>query len=103
MLVLTAVGVGWPDGGTALQFPGVTGLGWPGRRPARPASQPEQVTRGALLNGHAESPLPDSDRVRQALSTAVPRGTPGVSVTDNAFGNGEDQMPRSEEHTSELQ
>ena len=48
--MLTAVGVGWPDGGTMLQFSRVTGLGWPGRRS-------------------------------------------GVSVTDNAFGNGGDQMP----------
>ena len=91
--MLTAVGVGWPDAGTMLQFPGVTGLGWPGRRPARPASQPEQVTRGALLNGHAESLRSGSDRARRAPSTAVPRGTPGVSVTDNAFGNEGDQMP----------
>src|SRR5215475_8879032 len=50
MLVLTAVGVGWPDGGITLQFPRVTGLGWPG-------------------------------------------GRSSVSVTDNAFGNGGDQMP----------
>jgi chromosome partitioning protein len=48
--VPTAVGVGWPDGGTTLQFPRVPGLGWPG-------------------------------------------GRSGVSVTDNAFGNGGDQMP----------
>jgi len=91
--VLTAVGVGWPDRGTTLQFPGVTGLGWPGWRPERPASQPEQVSRGALLNGHAESPLSGSDRVRQAPSTAVSSATPGVSVTDNSFGNEGDQMP----------
>ena len=28
--MLSAVGVGWPDGGAAIPFLGVTGLGWPG-------------------------------------------------------------------------
>jgi chromosome partitioning protein len=74
--VLIAAGVGWPDGGTAVRFPGTTGLGWPGRQPKRVSSQPDQVSRGALLNGHEESPLPGSDRVRQALAAAVSRGTP---------------------------
>jgi chromosome partitioning protein len=80
--VLTAVGVGWPDGGKTVPFLGVAGLGWPGGEPGL-FSQPEQVSRGALLNGDDESSLPGSDRVRQVLTAA----------TDSAFRSGEDQMP----------
>jgi chromosome partitioning protein len=80
--VLTAVGVGWPDRRSTLLFPDVTGLGWPGKQPERVSSQQEQVSRGALLNGHEESPLPGSERVRQALSAAVSRGTPGAFESD---------------------
>jgi chromosome partitioning protein len=88
--VLTAVGVGWPDGGKTVPFLGVAGLGWPGGEPGL-FSRPEQVSRGALLNGDEESSLPGSDRVRQVLTAAVSRGT--VLATDSAFGSGEDQMP----------
>ena len=87
--MLTAAGVGWPEGGTAVRFLGATGLGWPGERPERVSSQPQQVSRGALLNGHEESPLPGSDRVRQALSAAVSRGT------QDAFANDEQVPPRA--------
>jgi chromosome partitioning protein len=80
--VLIAAGVGWPDGGTTVRFAGTTGLGWPGQQPKRVSSQPEHVSRGALLNGHGESPLPGSDRVRQALSAAVSRGTPTAFSSD---------------------
>jgi chromosome partitioning protein len=90
--VLTAAGVGWPDGGTAGPFLGVTGLGWPDEQPKRLSSQPEQVSRGVLLNGHAESPLPGSDRVRHALSAAVSRGTSGVLPSDSASGSRGEQM-----------
>ena len=74
--MLIAAGVGWPDGGTAVRFPGTTGIGWPGQLPKHVSSQPDQVSKGALLNGHEESLLPGSDRVRQALAAAVSRGTP---------------------------
>jgi len=95
--VLTAVGVGWPDGGKTVPFLGVAGLGWPGAEP-RLFSQPERVSRGALLNGDEESALPGSDRVRQVLTAAVSRGTSDVLATDSAVSNsalrsGEDQMP----------
>jgi chromosome partitioning protein len=80
--VLTAAGVGWPDRGSTELFPDVTGLGWPGKQPERVSSQPEQVSRGALLNGHEESSLPGSERVRQALSAAVSLGTPSALESD---------------------
>ena len=35
------------------------------------------MSRGALLNGHDASAIPGSARVRQALSVAVSRATPG--------------------------
>jgi chromosome partitioning protein len=92
--VLTAAGVGWPDGATAIPFLGVTGLGWPGEQPGRGSSQPEQVSRGVLLNGHEESHLPGSDRVRHALSAAVSRGTPSVVNSASAPGSGGEQMSR---------
>jgi chromosome partitioning protein len=90
--VLTAVGVGWPDGGKTVPFLGVAGLGWPTAEP-RLFSQPERVSRGALLNGDKESALPGSDRVRQVLTAAVSRGTSDVLATDSALRSGEDQMP----------
>jgi chromosome partitioning protein len=43
-------------------------------------SPTEHVSKGALLTGQEELHLPGSDRVRQALSAAVSRGT------NNAFG-----------------
>ena len=84
--MLTAAGVGWPEGAAAVRFLSATGLGWPPQQRERVSSQPQQVSRGALLNGHEESALPGSDRVRQALSAAVPRGT------NSAFGDDE-QVP----------
>jgi chromosome partitioning protein len=93
--VLTAVGVGWPEGGKTAAFLGVAGLGWPGDQAGRSFSQSEQVSRGALLNGHEEPTLPGSRRVRDALTAAVPRGTP--HVTDGALETGGDQVsPRTE-------
>ncbi len=80
--MLTAVGVGWPDRGSTVLFPDVTGLGWPGKQPERVSSQPEQDSRGALLNGHEESPLPGSERVRQALSAAGSLGTLSAFESD---------------------
>jgi chromosome partitioning protein len=93
--VLTAAGVGWPDGETTGPFLGVTGLGWPEpeQQPERLSSPPAKVSRGALLNGHEESPLPGSDRVRHALSAAVSRGTTRISPSDSAFGSRGEQMP----------
>jgi chromosome partitioning protein len=80
-----AVGLGWPDGARKVPLAVAAGLGWPGEWPERSTSPADQVSRGTLLNGHdEESPLPGSDRVRQALSAAVSRGT------NNAFGPGAD-------------
>ncbi|MBO0803769.1 MAG: ParA family protein [Nocardiopsaceae bacterium] len=67
-----AVGLGWPDGGT-VPFAVAAGLGWPPSRPERDNPPTEQVSKGALLSGEEE--LPGSERVRQALSAAVSRGT----------------------------
>jgi chromosome partitioning protein len=75
--VPTADGLGWPDGGTAGPFAGDAGLGWPGRQPERLSSREDEVSKGALLNGQDTSTIPGSERVRQALSAAVSRGTPG--------------------------
>jgi chromosome partitioning protein len=73
--VLSAAGVGWPDGGTAL-MPGVTGLGWPGKRLGLSSYQsPEQVLEGTPVNGQDELSASGSDRVRNALAAAVSRGT----------------------------
>jgi chromosome partitioning protein len=80
--VLTAVGVGWPEGGAAVPFFGVSGLGWPGEQPGRLSSQPEQVSRGALLNGDKDPSPPGSHRVRDALAAAVSRGTPEQAPPD---------------------
>ena len=67
-----AVGLGWPDGGT-VRFAVAAGLGWPGDRPERINPPNVQVSKGALVSGEEE--LPGSERVRQALSAAVSRGT----------------------------
>jgi chromosome partitioning protein len=76
--VPTADGLGWPDGGAIGPFTGDAGLGWPGRQPERLSSREDsEESRGALLNGHDSPTIPGSDRVRQALSAAVSRGTPG--------------------------
>jgi chromosome partitioning protein len=100
--VLTAVGVGWPDGGIVATS-GVPGLGWPGERVELSSSpSPEQVLsdRGAevmSVNGHEDLHSPGSNRVRNALQAAVSRGTPGVVVTvgavDGAYGSEGEQMP----------
>jgi chromosome partitioning protein len=91
--VLIAAGVGWPDAGTALPFLGVAGLGWPDDQPRRVSSQPQRFSRGVLLNGHKESTLPGSDRVRHALSAAVSRGTPSVLGDDGgAVGSSGEQL-----------
>ena len=66
------VGLGWPDGGTA-PFAVAAGLGWPGDRPELVNLPTDQVSKGALLSGEEE--LPGSVRVRQAVSSAVSRGT----------------------------
>lgn len=75
-----AVGLGWPDG-EIVRSAVAAGLGWPGDWPQRISNPPvEQVSKGAPLNGEEE--LPGSERVRQALSAAVSRGTsdtPGLS------------------------
>ncbi len=94
--MLTAAGVGWPDQGAAVQFPGTTGLGWPREQPAHSSSQPEQVSRGALLNGHEKSTLPGSDRVRQALSAAVSRGTGDASGSTGEQVPSQAAMPDSQ-------
>ena len=73
--MLSAAGVGWPDGGTVL-IPGVTGLGWPGERLGSSLQSPEQVSRGTSVNDQEDLSLPGSDRVRNALAAAVSRGTP---------------------------
>jgi chromosome partitioning protein len=73
--VLSAAGVGWPDGGTIL-MPGVTGLGWPAERLGLSSDFPEQVARGTSVSGQEDLSLPGSDRVRNALAAAVSRGTP---------------------------
>jgi chromosome partitioning protein len=99
--VLSAAGVGWPDGGTA-PLPGVTGLGWPAAQLGFSSLQsPEQVSskRGAevvSVNGQEDLSLPGSDRVRSALAAAVSRGTPDVVAstgeTSSALSSGGDQM-----------
>ena len=87
-----AAGVGWPDAGTTAPFLGVAGLGWPDEQPRRVSSQQERFSRGVLLNGHKESTLPGSDRVRHALSAAVSRGTPSVLGDDSAADSSGEQV-----------
>jgi chromosome partitioning protein len=94
--VFIAAGVGWPDAGTTVPFLGVAGLGWPDEQPRRVSSQPERFSRGVLLNGHKESTLPGSDRVRHALSAAVSRGTPSVLGDDSAAGSSGEEVERVE-------
>jgi chromosome partitioning protein len=87
--VLSAVGVGWPDGGTALAA-GVPGLGWP-----KIQLKPDLVSSEASVS--PESSLPGSDRVRNALAAAVSRGTTGAVMTagavDGALSSDGVQMP----------
>ena len=100
--MLSAVGVGWPDGGTALAA-GVPGLGWPQLRLVLVSSESsEQVSieRGAKdmsVNGPEDPRLPGSDRVRNALAAAVSRGTTGAVMTagavDGALSSDGEQMP----------
>jgi chromosome partitioning protein len=99
--VLSAAGVGWPDGGTA-PMPSVTGLGWPAAQLGFSSSQsPEQASneRGAedvSVNGQEDLSLPGSDRVRSALAAAVSRGTPEVVASEgdasSTLSGGGDQM-----------
>jgi chromosome partitioning protein len=57
-------------------MPGVTGLGWPGKRLGLSSYQsPEQVLEGTPVNGQDELSASGSDRVRNALAAAVSRGT----------------------------
>ena len=90
--MLSAVGVGWPDGGTALAA-GVPGLGWPRLRlvPASSESSSPSVSSEQIPD------LAGSDRVRNVLAAAVSRGTPGAVMTDGALdgalSSDGDQMP----------
>jgi chromosome partitioning protein len=87
--VLSAVGVGWPDGGTALSA-GVPGLGWPQLRLVLVSSQ-------SSVNSPQDPRPAGSDRVRNALAAAVSRGTPGAVMTagavDGALSSDGEQMP----------
>jgi cellulose biosynthesis protein BcsQ len=84
-------GVGWPDRELTAPRAIAAGLGWPGDRAWRSASQPEPLPAaapGGVPGGARErQPLPGSDRVRQALAAAVSRGT------DNASGLGPSGQP----------
>jgi len=100
--VLSAVGVGWPDRGTALAA-GVPGLGWPQPRlllVSSPSSDQVSIDRDAKdtpVNGHEDLSPPGSDRVRNALAAAVSRGTAGAVMTagavDGALSSDGVQMP----------
>jgi len=95
--VLSAAGVGWPDGGLAL-MPGVTGLGWPGDRPGLSSRFPEQApneraAENLPLNGRSDLLFPGSDRVRNVLAAVVSRGTAVVSRGDDPLRSGGEQMP----------
>jgi chromosome partitioning protein len=99
--VLSAAGVGWPDGGSA-PMPYVTGLGWPAARLGFSSSQsPEQASskrgaEGSSVNGQEDLSLPGSDRVRNALAAAVSRGTSDVVAStgemSSALSSGGDRM-----------
>ncbi len=99
--MLSAAGVGWPDGGSA-PLPGVTGLGWPAARLGFTSSQsPEQVpsergAEGVPVNGQEDLSLLGSHRVRSALAAAVSRGTPDAVVStaemSGGLSSGGDQM-----------
>jgi chromosome partitioning protein len=67
-----AVGLGWPER-ASVPFSVAAGLGWPAQQSCAATSPAEQVSKGALLNGQED--LSGSERVRQALSAAVSRGT----------------------------
>src|SRR5580698_4728888 len=100
--VLSAVGVGWPDGGTALAA-GVPGLGWPQLRLVLVSSESSEqvpIERGAKdisVDGPEDPRLPGSDRVRNALAAAVSRGTTDAVMTagavDGALSSDGEQMP----------
>ena len=100
--MLSAVGVGWPDGGTALSA-GVPGLGWPQLPLVLVSSESSgqvSIERGAKdmsVNGPEDPRLPGSDRVRNALAAAVSRGTTGAVMTagavDGALSSDGEQMP----------
>ena len=82
--MLSAAGVGWPDGG-AVVIPGVTGLGWPGKRLGISLSQsPEQVSKGTSVSGQEHLSQPGASRVRSALVAAVSRETSVPPVTATA-------------------
>ena len=84
--MLSAVGVGWPDGGTALAA-GVPGLGWPQPRLILVSSESAgqvsiELDANDMPVSDPEDPrVPGSDRVRTALAAAVSRGTPGAVMT----------------------
>jgi chromosome partitioning protein len=91
--VLSAAGVGWPDGGTGA-MPGVTGLGWPGERLAS-FQFPDQVMRGTPVNGHEDLSPSGSYRVRNALAAAGSPESQDVTAgaVREAVRSGGDYMP----------
>jgi chromosome partitioning protein len=95
--VLSAVGVGWPDGGTALAA-GVPGLGWPQQRLILVSSEPAgqvsiELDANDMPVSDPEDPrVPGSDRVRTALAAAVSRGTPGAVMTVGTPSSDGEQM-----------
>jgi chromosome partitioning protein len=94
--VLSAAGVGWPDGGT-VPMPGVTGLGWPAAQLGFSSSQsPEQVSKGTSVNGQENLIVSGSHRIRSALAAAVSRETPDVVAsageTSSVLSSGGEQM-----------
>lgn len=75
-----AVGLGWPDGGTTVSFAVAAGVGWPGEHLRSLGAATGQVPKGPEAGAEGATRLPSSERVRQALSAAVSRGT------NNALG-----------------
>jgi chromosome partitioning protein len=111
--VLSAVGVGWPDGGATLAA-GVPGLGWPQLGLVLVSSESaEQVSievnaRDMSVNDPEDPRPPGSDRVRNALAAAVSRGTPGAVMTAGAVAgapssDGEQMSPQPPSSVSESQ
>jgi chromosome partitioning protein len=95
--VLSAAGVGWPDGGLAL-MPGVTGNGWPGDRAGRQLRSVRQAPEARAADGNpADDQLlvSGSPRVRNVLAAVVSRGTPSavISLEDDPLRSGGEQMP----------
>ena len=68
--MLSAAGVGWPDGGAAIPFLGVTGLGWPGVQLAL-GNGGEQMTPRTPAPDPQESALSTLEQSRH-LATALP-------------------------------